>query len=538
MPENGAFRSRSMARGDARPPLRPAFIFLAFLLILGLAAAYRLPALGLRPFHGDEANQAVRTGMLLEEGVYEYDPHEHHGPTLYYLALIPLRLTGAHTLEDATETTFRLVPAFFGIALIALLWPLRHALGPGATLAAALFMALSPALTFYSRYYIQESLFIFFAFVAIVCGWRYWRRPTLTMAALTGACLGLTFATKETCVLLFFAMALALAGTVGLAKWRRDGDHPQQVLTPAAVAVFLLTGLIVSVMLFSSFFTHWRGVIDSILAFTTYFTRAEGEGSAGIHDHPWHYYLSLLAYTYRAAGQRYTEALPLVLGGFAALYALLRPQRDATDTGVHLERFLALYTLVLVVLYALIPYKTPWNLLPFYQPLLVSAGIGAAAFVRGLPRRTLQGVALLLLAAAMAHLGWQAYRVNFVYPAHEGNPHVYAHTSTNALRMVERINDIAALNPNSAQMPIIIVQPDGDYWPLPWYLRHFDNAGYWEAPPARGDAPILIADTAVHAAVADQLQTDYMIQTYGLRPGEHRLLYIRRDLWERFIAKR
>ncbi|MFP4502309.1 MAG: flippase activity-associated protein Agl23 [Candidatus Hydrogenedentota bacterium] len=519
---------------------------LAFLLILALAAAFRLPALGLRPFHGDEANQAVRTGMLLEDGVYEYDPHEHHGPTLYYLALIPLRLTGTDTLEDATEATLRLLPAVFGIALIALLWPLRHALGPGATLTAALFTALSPALTFYSRYYIQEPLFIFFAFAALVSGWRYCQRPTLTMAALTGACLGLTFATKETCVLIFLAMALAIAGTVGIACLRKNGDGTKRVpkrvdyphFSAIRVAAFLLAGLIVSVVLFSSFFTHWQGVLDSIRAFTTYLTRAEGEGSAGIHDHPWHYYLSLLTYTYRAAGQRYTEALPLVLGGFGALYALLRPQRNAVDNGVHLERFLALYTLVLVVLYALIPYKTPWNLLPCYQPLLLLAGIGLAALVRGLRWRPLQGVALLLLTTAMAHLGWQAYRVNFVYPAHEGNPHVYAHTSTNALRMVERINNIAALNPNSAQMPIIIVQPDGDYWPLPWYLRHFDNAGYWEAPPATADAPILIADTAVHPALANQLQADYMIQTYGLRPGEHRLLYIRRDLWDRFMAER
>jgi hypothetical protein len=37
--------------------------------------------------HHDEANQAVRFGILLETGEYRYDRHDHHGPTLYYLTL-------------------------------------------------------------------------------------------------------------------------------------------------------------------------------------------------------------------------------------------------------------------------------------------------------------------------------------------------------------------------------------------------------------------------------------------------------------------
>ena len=59
------------------------------------ALVFRLPRLTMRPMHPDEANQAVRTGILYDTGVYRYDPSQHHGPSLYYLALAPLSLSGA-----------------------------------------------------------------------------------------------------------------------------------------------------------------------------------------------------------------------------------------------------------------------------------------------------------------------------------------------------------------------------------------------------------------------------------------------------------
>lgn len=518
---------------------RNAAVLAALLACLGIALAFRLPALDARPFHGDEANQAVRAGILLESGVYEYDPHEHHGPTLYYLALIPLRLSGARTITEANEADFRLLTVFFGAALILLAWPLRHALGCGAMLAAALFTAVSPVMVYYSRYFIQESLFIFFAFAAIAAGYGYWRRPGVSRALLTGACLGLTFATKETCVILFFSMAAALAGTLALARWRDGAAASLRAhARPACVAGVLLAGLAVSIVLYSAFFTHWRGVLDSVLAFTTYLERAEGAGSAGIHDKPWHYYLTLLGWTYRSAGQRYTEGLVLALGAVGIVAALLRRAGDNAPERVHFPRFLALYTLSTLTLFSLVPYKTPWNLLPFYHPLILMAGFGAAALFHALRWRTARAVLALALAAGTAHLAWQAHRANYVYAAHEGNPWVYAHTSGAFLRMRDRIEAIAALNPNPENMPIQVIQPDGDYWPIPWYLRRFKQVGYWTQPPPAPNAPVLVIDVELRPWLEENLQAPYFAEMYGLRPGVLRLLYIRRDLWDRFMENR
>ena len=58
------------------------------LALITLAAWWlRTHDLARRPMHADEANQAVKTGELLAIGHYAFDPRDHHGPTLYYLAL-------------------------------------------------------------------------------------------------------------------------------------------------------------------------------------------------------------------------------------------------------------------------------------------------------------------------------------------------------------------------------------------------------------------------------------------------------------------
>jgi uncharacterized protein (TIGR03663 family) len=525
-----------------KPALRTGSFQLLVVLLIALAigTAFRVPALGLRPFHGDEANQAMRAGILLEEGVYEYDPHEHHGPTLYYFALLPLWMTGTATIAEASEATFRALPVFFGLALLALLWTLRHGLGYGAIGMAALFTALSPALIFYSRYFIQETLFIFFALAAISAGFAWWRKPGPLYAALSGVCLGLSFATKETCVILFFAMGAGVLGALFLARFR-DGTRIclQRHRRVSDAVVFLLAGLVVSVALYSSFFTHWQGVLDSVRAFTTYATeRAEGQGSAGIHDKPWHYYLTLLGWTYRSAGQRYSEGLLLGLGAVGILAALLRRVNEENRNEVYFGRFIAIYSLVVTVAFTLIPYKTPWNLLPFYQPLVLCAGIGAATIFRGFRWLPIRAVLAIALAAGMAHLGWQAWRINFVYPAHEGNPYVYAHTSGTLTRTTDDIREIAALRPNPQQMPIYVIQPDADYWPLPWYLRDFDQVAYWPGVPAAPDAPVIIADPGVRVELMEKLRGDYFIQMRGLRPNVLRFVLVRRDLWDAFVAGR
>src|SRR5882724_2242033 len=119
---------------------------IGFLLATCLAAALRLPSLNQRPMHNDEAVNAIKFGRLWEQGAYQYDPNEHHGPSLYYATLAVGRLTAAPDFEHHSEARLRLVTVLFGLGLLLLLPLLADGLGRHGVLWAALFTAVSPAL--------------------------------------------------------------------------------------------------------------------------------------------------------------------------------------------------------------------------------------------------------------------------------------------------------------------------------------------------------------------------------------------------------
>jgi len=221
---------------------------------LALALALRLAGPDLRPMHHDEANQAVKFGTLLETGDYRYDRNDHHGPTLYYFTLPSAWIRGQPTLASLDERTLRVVPALFGAGLILLLPLLGGGLGRTAVATSALLAALSPALTYYSRFYIQESLFVFFALAFLIALGRSAERPGAWWALGAGTFAGLAYSTKETSLIVLLASGAALA----LARiWT---ESPRKTPTRFGRAAHLALGLaaaaVVALVLYSSFFRH------------------------------------------------------------------------------------------------------------------------------------------------------------------------------------------------------------------------------------------------------------------------------------------
>ena len=103
----------------------------------------------------------------------------------------------------------------FGLATVALVFTLRRNLGTIATLSAAALLAISPGAVYLSRYFIHESLFVFFTLAMVVAGLKYYERANpiyLLLAALSAA---LLFATKETAFISVVVLALALLLTRG-----------------------------------------------------------------------------------------------------------------------------------------------------------------------------------------------------------------------------------------------------------------------------------------------------------------------------------
>ncbi|MGZ5439969.1 MAG: flippase activity-associated protein Agl23, partial [Candidatus Aminicenantales bacterium] len=470
---------------------KKAFRGLFLCAVLG-ALAFRVARLDIRPMHADEANQAVKFGDLLERGEYRFDPQDHHGPTLYYLTLPAAWAARATTLAGLDERALRLVPALFGAALLLVLLLFSGGLSREATLAAAALAAVSPALTYFSRFYIQETLLVFFLAALFGSGWRYARKRSARWAVVAGVSAGMMFATKETSIILFGTIAAAFVGLSLIESLgaRRHGvaaageawvwrDSRMKLPTAFHLALFLAAGIITAIAFYTSFFHNPQGLADSVRAIGASFTRA---GHPGFHAHPWFYYFQTLAYSKTAGGPVWSEAFLLFLaaaGGIAAL-----GNDSGKDGSPRFMRFILFFTVFTAAAYSLIPYKTPWNLLPFHFGLAVLAGGGVALLLRISRFRLVKLVVLAALVPGFVNLGVQSYRANFVLPADPSNPYVYAQTSPDLLRLVGEVEKAAASAPEKGDLFIEVVAPPDETWPLPWYFRGYTRVGYWTSPEA------------------------------------------------------
>ncbi|HUT08562.1 MAG TPA: flippase activity-associated protein Agl23 [Candidatus Latescibacteria bacterium] len=519
-----------------------AFRGLFFCAVLG-ALLFRVVRLDVRPMHHDEANQALKFGDLLERGEYRFDPSDHHGPSLYYLTLPMARVAGERTLAGLDETTLRLVPALFGAGLLLLFLLFAGGLSRETILAAAALAAVSPAMTYYSRFYIQEILLVFFLAALIAAGWRYAQTRSAWWALAAGVSAGMMYATKETSVILFGALAAALGLVLfmdrfdkqrnGIVRagdtwvWREARTRPP---TAFHAALFLIAGAVTAVVFYTSFFQNTVGLLDSVRAIAASFNRA---GHPGFHAHPWYSYFQTLAYSKTAGGPVWSEALLLFLAAVGGIAAF---RRDAgKDASPRFVRFVLFFTIITATVYSLIPYKTPWNILPFYFGFVVLAGNGVGLLLRVSRFRLVKILILAVLVPGFVNLAIQAYRADFIAHSDPANPYVYAQTSPDFLKLVAAVEKIAAASPEKKDLLIKVVAPPDETWPLPWYLRSFGRVGYWtsaEAAGAIGDAAVVIASAANVEKVAAALGDGYQQEFYGLRPEVVLSLFIRRDLMD------
>jgi uncharacterized protein (TIGR03663 family) len=504
-------------------------IAIGLLLAAVAALALRCPALKQRPMHNDEAVNAIKFRFLWEQGFHQFDPNEHHGPTLHYLTLAWAKLNRVSTFAELDEARLRGLTVCFGVGLILLLLLVADGVGRSATVCSAALTAISPAMVFYSRYYIHEMLLVFFTFLAFAAGWRYFRSLKLVWAVLAGVAVGLMQATKETFILALAAIAVALV----LNKlWVRESTKAPTPLNLKHVAVAVGAWVVVAVVLFSSFFSNARGPLDAVWTYLPWLNRAGGDSP---HVHPWHFYLERLAYFHVKGGPIWSEGLILGLALIGFIVAFTG--RGASDSHKGFLRVLALYTLTLAAIYSLIAYKTPWCLLGFWDGAILLAGVGAVALWRRARQAWMKAVVALLLLAGVVDLANQAWQASVTYAADRQNPYVYAQTSPNILALVNRVEALARVHPRGHQMTIKIMAPGSDYWPLPWYLRAFDQTGWWAEVPDDPYAPVMIVSAKLHAGL-DESKSHVMTGLFELRPDAFLELYVETDLWRAYLNSR
>ena len=555
--------------------------------IFVVAAFLRLYDLNLVPLHHDEGVNGNFLVRLVREGFYHYDPANYHGPTLYYFAAVfpwLLRLffgTSAQNSYGLTTIAIRLVPALFGLATVGLIFTLRRNLGTIATLAAALLLAISPGAVYLSRYFIHETLFVFFTLGIVVAALKFYEQARPLYLILASISAALMFATKETAIISAGVLAIALIVTrlyrslIGAAGASVPTRKKKRKISTAAdnsftnfvdrvggpgklatwIGVALLVFIAINVLFYSSFFTHRQGVYDSLKTFQ-FWTKTGKEA----HQHPKVTYFWWLLLQ---------ESPLLVLGAIGTVVAALKPVKS-------FALFSALWAFGLIAAYSLIAYKTPWLSLSFIMPLALTSGVAIEWLYEELGRLeiskrirwyALAGILLIVIGPlpGLARIfdqivalnpwpgllpalkqtemhgktfipGYQTIDLNFINYDNDNRyyVYVYAHTRRETLKLLDEINLIAQRSHQTTQTGITIVSPD--YWPLPWYLRDYNRVGYYGRITPSNE-PMILASSSQAAEVQStygdryqQVQSGFNSEgSFPLRPGVELLLYARRE---------
>ena len=506
------------------------------IVIFVIAAGLRLYDLNLVPLHHDEGVNGNFLVRLVREGAYQYDPQNYHGPTLYYFAsLIPWTvklLFGSSARDNYGLTTFniRLVTVLFGLGTIALVFMLRRRLGTVATLAAGLMLAVSPGAVYLSRYFIHETLFVFFTLGIVVAGVKLYdeRNPSYLIPAAASA--ALLFATKETAMISAGVLIIALAMTLlymrfdrkvmqptsrrdresqGFSGFIEESGGTSNVLFQLGLALIVFLALYL--LFYSSFFTNSKGISDSLQTFAIW-TKTGQQA----HVHP--------ALMYGKWMMRIEGPL-LFLGAIGAVIVVLKPRNS-------FALFCALWAFGLIAAYSLIPYKTPWLMLNFVVPLALIAGYAIQAIYEMDHEQLRLVSAILVVAIAIA--SYQSIDLNFVNYDNDDSKYVYvyAHTTRQTLDLVNQVEQVAKEN-SGTSTGISIISPD--YWPLPWYFRNFTRVGYYGRIAASSE-PIIIANENQREDVERgfgefyrQVESKSPGGSFQLRPGVNLLLYVRRS---------
>ena len=204
---------------DRLPAVRFGPVEWAILLVALAAAAMRLWELDGRTMHYDEAIHLHFAWKLARGVEYIHSPWM-HGPFQIELVAVVLKYLGD------TDFLARLPYALFGVTLTALPYFMRRLIGDKGAVCAAVILAFSPSLLYFSRFGRNDILMAVWAALLLIMLWQYGinsrKRYLFGAAAVTA----LMLATKETAyfVILFMglaALALGWRELWGFIKTRR-----------------------------------------------------------------------------------------------------------------------------------------------------------------------------------------------------------------------------------------------------------------------------------------------------------------------------
>lgn len=430
-----------------------------FLILFAIALIARFTLLDLKLFHHDEAVHAWFSWRLQTLGTYSYDP-VYHGPFLYYVT------AGMFSLFGTSDLVGRIIPALAGTLLIPLVYPiyrLGYTSGRQAV-AAALFLAVSPEMVYFSRFLRNDIFIVFFSLVLLVAGLYYFERGERKYLIIGAAAAGLGMCAKENMPIVIATFGSYLVYAV----WRRTLTLPRRWKADLVIGIIVAAGIMA--VFYSSFLQHPEILADGWLRAIEHWTSMHQQQRLG--GPPYFYLLLFVLY----------ELPLLLLAGIAVLQFLIEPARmrvetEETVTGIdaifnrmlqnslplpapaidrqrEFTRFCIYWMVTSIVIYAYIGEKVPWLILHQLLPLIF---VAVYRLDRDRWKPVAAAIAVIFLAGMTLHVAFT--------PADINEPIVQVQNS-------EDLRTIMALIDASETVAITT----DNYWPLPWYYRGQANS--------------------------------------------------------------
>jgi uncharacterized protein (TIGR03663 family) len=515
------------------------------LLIIFSALLIRLFDLGDRVFHHDESVHASFTLKLLKYGQYSYDP-AYHGPFLFHSTAFIFHFLGIN------DSTARLIPVFFGVGTIALLFLLKKELGKKGVLWTAFLLSFSPSMVYFSRFFRNDMIIVFCTLATVAGAARYLEnlhsQKRLPYLILVASSLAIAVSSKENAYLIILMFG-AYSGIYILYRfysyWKKENLSLKEALS-LKVSAFLpfLPELLLSGVLFifivmffyTSLFRYDVSPLSIVeKAFSHWMEMHRIERIGG----PFYYYIPILL-TYES---------PIILFGTLGIFHFLKKN----DKNTPFFLFLSYWAISSFLLYSYLQEKVPWLVVHIVLPFGILAGAYLGEFFVLRPEnrqmkhtsnsenriyvieRTsvpgsnhskthilLAGVLALTLIISL----FQCISVNFYRSMEDAELMTHTQASPDIRELMQKIE---GFNLGSQTLKIDVVDPNNLYWPLPWYLRDYENANYSRKPPTKVsyDAIIVPASYQMYREIPEE---EYASYNFTLRPGKEFTLYYNEKL--------
>lgn len=484
-----------------------------FLLILILAIILRFAFLDLKLLHHDEAIHAWFAYELVTKGVYSYDPM-YHGPLLYYLT------AGMYWLLGQSDLIARLLPALFGTLLIPLIYFIYRLgyLDKRQALVAALFVAISPDLVYFSRFLRHDIFQLFFTLLILVALLYYLNSGRLRYALLAGIGVAGGMGLKEDMplfllIFLVFGLYLLASKKIVLPKhWKRD----------AFLGILLAVAILA--LLYSSFGMHTEVLETGLMKAWNHWTAMHGQCRI---CGPWFFYILLfLLYEvpififaivgivqFAGKGDRLKNAFKTFIRYFDRFKKQPEPNSSTHDlVGASIRQlesrrskpiikdkrdvffvFCLFWLVISLAAYAYIGEKVPWLIIHQLLPMIF-----VAVYMMTQKKMLIALIACLFLIVMTWHVAFVPTDVN--------EPIVQVQNSED-VRTIIKIIDASD----------IVMIASKDYWPLPWY----DRGHGWDKIRFYGE---ILNTSEIYKQLPDMVIT-HDLESYPELTGYHKRTY-------------